>query len=112
MQRIIDAEKSDLFDVLAYVAYTLPPLTREQRAGLAKAEIHSHYSAKQEAFLDFVLAHYVAEGVQELDPDKLGPLLRLKYNNSIADAIKDLGDAKEIRIWFESFQRYLYAHAV
>ncbi len=112
MQRIIDAEKSDLFDVLAYVAYTLPPLTREQRAGLAKAEIHSHYSAKQEAFLDFVLAHYVAEGVQELDPDKLGPLLRLKYNNSIADAIKDLGDAKEIRTWFESFQRYLYAHAV
>jgi len=112
MQRIIDAEKSDLFDVLAYVAYTLPPLTREQRAGLAKAEIHSHYSEKQEAFLDFVLAHYVAEGVQELAPDKLTSLLRLKYNNSIADAIKDLGDAKEIRSWFESFQRYLYAHAV
>jgi hypothetical protein len=32
MQRIINAERSDLFDVLAYVAYALPPLTREQRA--------------------------------------------------------------------------------
>ncbi len=32
MQKIIDAEKSDLFDVLAYVAYALPPLTREERA--------------------------------------------------------------------------------
>jgi len=26
MQKIIDAEKSDLFDVLAYVAYALPKL--------------------------------------------------------------------------------------
>ena len=27
MQKLIDAENSDLFDVLAYVAYTLPPVT-------------------------------------------------------------------------------------
>jgi type I restriction enzyme R subunit len=32
MQKIIDAEKSDLFDVLAHVAYALEPLTREERA--------------------------------------------------------------------------------
>src|ERR1019366_7580651 len=32
MQKVIDAEKSDLFDVLAHVAYALPPLTREERA--------------------------------------------------------------------------------
>ena len=36
MQKIIDAEKSDLFDVLAYVAYALPPLTREERAAKRK----------------------------------------------------------------------------
>ncbi len=35
MRRIIDAEKSDLFDVLAYVAYALPTRTREQRAATA-----------------------------------------------------------------------------
>ena len=39
MQKIIDAEKSDLFDVLAYVAYALPPLTREERAAKAKVVI-------------------------------------------------------------------------
>ena len=33
MQKIIDAEKSDLFDVLAYVAYALPPLSREETGG-------------------------------------------------------------------------------
>jgi type I restriction enzyme R subunit len=41
MQRIIDAEKSDLFDVLAHVAYALPPLTRDERAARAKAEINT-----------------------------------------------------------------------
>ena len=39
MQKIINAEKSDLFDVLAYVAYTRPPVTREARADLARPAI-------------------------------------------------------------------------
>jgi type I restriction enzyme R subunit len=39
MQKIIDAENSDLFDVLAHVAYALAPLTREERANTAKAVI-------------------------------------------------------------------------
>ena len=39
MQKIIDAEKSDLFDALAHVAYALAPLTREERANTAKASI-------------------------------------------------------------------------
>jgi len=108
MQRIIDAEKSDLFDVLAYVAYALPTQTRAERAGMAKVEISAHFDAKLQAFLDFVLAHYVSEGVHELDKDKLTPLLRLKYNNSIADAIADLGRPEEIGKVFVDFQRYLY----
>ena len=111
MRRIIDAERSDLFDVLAYVAYALPTLTREERAGIAKVEISAHFDTKQQAFLDFVLAHYVSEGVQELDQEKLKPLLRLKYNNSIADAIADLGRPEEIGQVFAGFQQYLYQGA-
>lgn len=108
MQRIIDAEKSDLFDVLAYVAYALPTVTREERATMAKVEIDAHFNAKQQAFLDFVLAHYVSEGVRELDLEKLTPLLQLKYNNSIADAVADLGRPEEIGSVFAGFQQYLY----
>ena len=108
MQRIIDAEKSDLFDVLAHVAYALQPLTREQRASNAKVAIGTHFSVKQQAFLDFVLSHYVNEGVGELDQEKLTPLLRLRYNNSIADAVTDLGRPEEINRVFTGFQKYLY----
>src|SRR6202040_1197474 len=63
MQKIIDAEKSDLFDVLAHVAYAMPPLTREVRAANAKVYINSQFATKQRVFLDFVLSHYVSVGV-------------------------------------------------
>jgi len=112
MQKIIDAENSDLFDVLAHVAYAIPPLTREDRATQAKTVISTHFSNKQQAFLDFVLSHYVRVGVEELDQAKLTPLLRLKYHDSIADAVADLGRPEEIGRVFAGFQRYLYQQAV
>ncbi len=111
MQRIIDAEKSDIFDVLAYVAYALPTLTREERANRARLAIARNFNSKQQAFLDFVLAQYVGVGVDELDQEKLTPLLRLKYFNSISDAVKDLGMPEEINKVFVGFQKYLYQEA-
>ncbi len=111
MQRIINAENSDLFDVLAYVAYALPTLTREERAARAKVRIRAQFNDKQQTFLHFVLAQYVKEGVRELDQEKLTPLLRLKYHDSIADAVADLGRPEEIGTVFSGFQKYLYQQA-
>jgi type I restriction enzyme R subunit len=108
MQRIIDAEKSDLFDVLAHVAYALPPLTREERAARARVLVGATFNPKQQTFVDFVLAHYVSVGVDELDQEKLTPLLRLRYHNSISDAVADLGRPEEIGRMFAGFQKYLY----
>ena len=112
MQQLIDAEKSDLFDVLAYVAYALPPVTRVVRADHARVYINSQFNAKQQAFLDFVLQHYVTEGVEELEQSKLTPLLNLKYG-AIQDAVADLGgQPEEITKVFAGFQKYLYAEKV
>jgi len=108
MQKIIDAEKSDLFDVLAHVAYAKPPVTREVRAAGAKTLIDASFNTKQRVFLDFVLQHYVSVGVEELDQDKLTPLLRLRYHNSLADALADLGPPEEIGQVFAGFQKCLY----
>jgi type I restriction enzyme R subunit len=108
MQSIIDAENSDLFDVLAHVAYALQPIPREERAEHARLYIHSRFTSKQQLFLDFVLQHYVTMGVQELAQEKLTPLLRLRYQNSIADAVADLGRPEDIGQLFSGFQRYLY----
>jgi type I restriction enzyme R subunit len=112
MQKVIDAEKSDIFDVLAYVRYNTPTVTRKERADHARVHINSHFNAKQQAFLDFVLSHYVSVGVEELEQAKLTPLLRLKYQNSIADAVADLGKPDEIGRAFSGFQKYLYEEKV
>lgn len=55
MQKIIEAENSDLFDVLAFVAFAADPETRTERASKAKTKIEATYSDKQRAFLEFVL---------------------------------------------------------
>lgn len=106
IQKIISAEKSDLFDVLAYVAFALPTITREERAQQAKIVISTKFNCKQKVFLDFVLSQYVQVGVGELDQEKLAPLLKLKYHNSITDALEDLG--KDVGTVFSGFQKYLY----
>jgi len=108
MQKIIGAENSDLFDVLAFVAFALSPVSREQRAGAAKGQIRGTFTDKQQAFIDFVLSQYVRQGVDELDQEKLTPLLKLKYNNAIQDAVADLGSTDQIRRMFVGFQRFLY----
>jgi len=101
------AEKSDLFDVLAYVAFSMKPISREERALNARVEISTHFNTRQQIFLDFVLSQYVKVGVDELDQEKLSPLLKLKYN-AIHDAIADLGPVAEINKVFAGFQKYLY----
>jgi type I restriction enzyme, R subunit len=108
IQTIIDAENSDIYDVLAFVAYNADPLTREARVAIAQADIHTQFDQKKQAFLDFVLLQYVSVGVEELDQSKLTPLLLLKYRDSIADAINDLGPPEGIAEVFSGFQKYLY----
>ena len=111
MQRLIDAEKSDLFDVLAYVAFAMTPVTREKRAAYAQQALKGKYSNEQRAFLDFILGQYVDEGVRELDEEKLPPLVELKYG-TFMDATKALGAIEDIRKMFLSFQPFLYQPAV
>jgi type I restriction enzyme R subunit len=107
IQHALDAEQSDLYDVLAYIAFALPRITRQERADKARPTIHASFGEKQRAFLDFVLSHYVSEGFEELDQDKLAPLLQLKYR-ALSDAVLELGPAQEIGKMFVGFQQYLY----
>ena len=93
---MINAEKSDLFGVLAYIAFALAPITRSERVETRRADIFSRYDAKLQVFLDFVLAQYVKQGVGELDQEKLGGLLELKYH-TIDDAAEELGSISAIR---------------
>ncbi len=107
LQKMIDAEQSDLFDVLNYISFLNQPISRVERVEQTKNQIFRDLDEKQSEFLDFVLSKYQEKGVEELDEEKLPVLLNLKYH-AIANAEQSLGDVNKIRSMFFAFQRNLY----
>ncbi|RLD57554.1 MAG: restriction endonuclease subunit R, partial [Bacteroidetes bacterium] len=109
LQKLINAEKSDLFDVLEYVFNSdFKPITREERATRAKATIFALMNEKQKKFIDFVLDKYIEAGVTELDQEKL-PILLERMFQSQEDGVSELGgDILAIRDMFIEFQKHLY----
>lgn len=108
IQKVVNAEDCDLFDVLSYLSYNTPLITRQQRIDNTKETIFNGVAEKNKDFLDFVLSKYEKKGVEELDEEKLPQLLNLKYN-AISDAISILGDVGLIRSTFFDFQEHLYS---
>jgi type I restriction enzyme R subunit len=111
LQRVIDAEKSDLFDVLEFISYAAPLITREARVAGAQDKIFTSLDRNQKEFLEFVLSKYIETGVEELDQEKLPQLMELKYH-TIADAAEMLGGVDKIKYTFIEFQKYLYQKRV
>ena len=108
MKEIIDAKDSDVYYLLAYVAYARETHTRTERVANAKQSIVKEYTYKQVEFIDFILEKYVDEGVQELSAKKMRSLVELKYN-TINDAALEFGSPAAIRETFVGFQKYLYS---
>jgi type I restriction enzyme R subunit len=107
LQKLIDAEKSDLFDVLEYISFAVTPISRDVRVAKAQKSIFSTLDNKQKEFLEFVLSKYIEIGVEELEQEKLPALLELKYH-TINDAAELLGGIEKIRNTFINFQKHLY----
>src|SRR5690554_3073593 len=112
LQKLVDMEKSDLYDVLEYVFNgDYIAMTREARAKAAEATIFTLLNDKQREFIAFVLSKYVETGVDELDQEKLPILLTNKYQ-SLEDAKEILGDVANISRLFVEFQEHLYNQKV
>lgn len=107
LQKLIDAEQSDLFDVLTYVSFLTPTVSRVKRVEQSREKIFAGLNEKQKEFLDFVLSKYAEEGVGELDEERLPVLIHLKYH-TVANAEQSLGDVDAIRTMFFDFQKDLY----
>jgi len=108
LKKLMGQEKSDLFDVLAYISFALKPITREERVAKSQDYIYDDLDNKQKEFLEFVLSKYIQEGIDELCEEKLPDLLKIKYD-TINDATEKLGNVKQIRKIFIEFQKPLFA---
>ena len=107
IQTLIDAEDSDLFDVLEFVAFAKQPISRVERVMATRPELQQALSPQQADFIHFVLDRYIASGVDELDTDRLPILLQLKYQ-ALQDGMSALGGAEAARETFVELQRHLY----
>jgi type I restriction enzyme R subunit len=112
LQKLVNMDKSDLYDVLEYVFNgDFKSKTREERVQIAEETIYAILNEKQKEFIAFVLSKYVESGVDELDQEKLPQLLINKYQ-SLEDAMETLGEVNDIRELFIEFQKYLYEQEV
>lgn len=110
LQKLIDAEDSDIFDVFTYISFLTKPVSRKDRVVMAKPKVFEGMNENQKEFINYVLYKYEEKGVEELDEEKLPVLLNMKYN-AIANAEQELGDVNQIRKVFFNFQKDLYAPA-
>lgn len=110
IQSMIEAEDSDLFDVLQFVAYNKPTIPRAKRVKASIESIHDELDQKQQEFVDFVLSQYVELGVDELDREKLPQLISVKYGN-LNDGLAQIGGIDKATAAFLGSQRRLYQPA-
>ena len=108
LQQLINAENSDIFDVLEYISFAIKPISREERVAKAQLNIFKSLDNNQKEFLEFVLSKYIETGIEELDQEKLPDLLKIKYF-AINDATELLGGVNKIRETFIGFQKHLFA---
>ncbi len=107
MQELIDAEDSDIYDVLRYVAFAKETLTREYRAEHVDNKFYGELTEDEETFVRFVLDKYEQAGVEELAVENLANLLQIKYGSS-HDGVGLLGGVEKVRDRFLELQKRLY----
>lgn len=108
LQKLVDMEKSDLFDVLGYVFNSnFKVQTRQARVDASKKDILASLNDNQKEFISFVLSKYVESGVSQLSQRNLPDLLKLKYKTT-RDAEMVLGSQEKIIQIFMKFQNNLY----
>jgi type I restriction enzyme R subunit len=109
IQELIDAQNSDLFDVLEFVKYALKPVSREIRAKKSRSIMKSVINRNQLEFIDFLVSQYIESGVDELEENKLETLLEIKYSGLLEGVkIVGKGEVSKVRNLFLTFQKNLY----
>lgn len=107
VKEALNAKESDLYDILAHIAYSNSMRTREHRAETGRRRIGDMYERKMAAFLDYVLDSYVEYGEGNLDRSKLKDFVKLKYGTA-KECAEELGGMPNVIDAYVDFQRHLY----
>ena len=104
VKELVNAPQSDLFDVLSYILFDIPPMTRRERASGVNL---SSQAEEMKTFLRQVLEAYVTNGEGELNSESLGNFITARFG-SVTEGMKKLGDSKIVRDAYLELQTNLY----
>lgn len=76
IRSLIDAENSDLLDVLEYISFNVEPIERSERVRKVEG-YRASFSDKEHDFVNYIIALYVKKGVEELGIEKLPSIIAL-----------------------------------
>ena len=109
LQKLINAEKSDVFDVLNYLQFVNKAISRKDRIDKTIPNILENNNLKKEEidFILFILSKYQEEGYKELSMTALPEIINLKYGSPYT-AKEILGDNQYIQNIFIKTQEMLY----
>jgi type I restriction enzyme, R subunit len=102
----------DPFDIVCYVAFDRPPLTRRERAeNVRKQHVFANYGGKARAVLDALLDKYADGGlksVESLEILKVDPLTRF---GTPVEIVKLFGDRQRYLAAVSELESHLYGEA-
>lgn len=107
LKELVDAQNSDVYDVLRYIAYAAQIISRRERATSVRNDYLESLSEKEQEFVRFVLDTYEQSGENELTMENLKQLLELKFKTT-DEAIKAIGSDEEIVKDYKDTQKALY----
>ncbi|MBU3012269.1 DEAD/DEAH box helicase family protein [Polaribacter vadi] len=110
LRNMIASPDCDIFDVLSHISFDSNLMTRKQRVKFVKDEpefFEVYKSLEARDFLEFILKHYEEYGIEELQRDKLGDLVKLKLGTP-KDAKTAFGDMKTLLNAYYKLQENIY----
>ena len=108
LKKIFEAEKSDIFDILAYISYGNEMKNRDERSKIAKSILEKYESPKAKDFLQFLLELYEREWIMNFKKDGLSSKIEL-FNRWLAREIAaEFGWVQELKQAYYDLQREIY----
>ena len=108
LKKNFEAEKSDIFDILAYISYGNEMKNRDERSKIAKSILEKYENPKAKDFLQFLLELYEREWIMNFKKDGLSSKIEL-FNRWLAREIAaEFGWVKELKQAYYDLQREIY----
>lgn len=108
LKKIFEAEKSDIFDILAYISYGNEMKNRDERSKIAKSILEKYENPKAKDFLQFLLGLYEREWIMSFKKDGLSSKIEL-FNRWLAREIAaEFGWVQELKQAYYDLQKGIY----